>query len=70
MWHPVLVLHTLCLIKHTSNALADFLQLRARRPAAARGRRACGVRVACMWRACARPRVAAEEESAADVLFI
>lgn len=25
LWHPLVVLHTLCLIKHTSNTLADFL---------------------------------------------
>lgn len=24
LWHPLVVLHTLCLIKHTSNTLADF----------------------------------------------
>lgn len=46
MWRPaLLLLHTLCLIKHTSNALADFLQLRAWRPAGAH-----------QWRARARPR--------------
>lgn len=34
LWHPLVVLHTLCLIKHTSNTLSDFLLQRV-------GKRTC-----------------------------
>lgn len=56
LWHPLVVLHTPCLIKRTSNALADFLSLS--RP--------------CVRAACVRvrgPRVFAEE-GVLDVLFM
>lgn len=35
LWHPLVVLHSLCLIKHTSNTLADFLSRRVGRQAGA-----------------------------------
>lgn len=34
LWHPLVVLHTPCLIKHTSNTLSDFLLQRV-------GKRTC-----------------------------
>lgn len=35
LWHQLVVLHTLCLIKQTSNTLADFLMWRLLRRSAA-----------------------------------
>ena len=67
LWHPLVVLHTLCLIKHTSNTLADFLPR-----GVWGGERAHSFSCVCV---CARVCVLVHacvfaEESVIDVLFI
>lgn len=57
LWHPLVVLHTPCLIKHTSNTLSGFLLQRV-------GKRTCARLLLN-----ARGWVFAEE-SVIDVLFI
>ncbi len=49
LWHPLVVLHTLCLIKHTSNTIADFLSHRVGRRAGARVFRLCVCVCVCAW---------------------
>lgn len=61
LWHPLVVLNTLRLIKRTSNARADFLPARFGR-CVREGRARAGERARAM-------RVFAEE-SVIDVLFI